>query len=316
MATVAQSDVTPRSFTRFSVEPLNPRIGAEILGIDLREDLSDELIADIRAALLTYKVIFFRDQDISQEQHIAFARRFGELEVHPASPADQPNREVFHLRSQHGKMNQYQGAPGARTRTGADLWHSDVTWREKPSFGSVLIGRTIPETGGDTMFADMAAAYEGLSPKMKDFLCELTAVHDGKGFARFQGKTVEQFHELFPPQHHPVVRTHPETGERILYVNCAFVTHIDGLSEKESYWLLDHLYSQAAIPEYQCRFRWRKNSIAFWDNRVCQHYAVGDYAPAERHMERVTIIGDKPFFDPEKQCNKILPELCSGRISD
>ncbi|MGE3692467.1 MAG: TauD/TfdA dioxygenase family protein [Novosphingobium sp.] len=291
MATVAE----PRSFARFTVEPLNPRIGAEIHGIDLREELSDELIADIRAALLTYKVIFFRDQDIDQAQHIAFARRFGELEVHPASPKDQPHPEIFHLRSRAAGMNLY---PGARNRTGADLWHSDVTWRETPSFGSILIGRTIPETGGDTMFADMAAAYDGLSPKMKEFICGLTAVHDGKGFAAFQGKTVQQFHEEFPPQHHPVVRTHPETGERILYVNCAFVTEIDGLSEKESYWLLDHLYSQAAIPEYQCRFRWRKNSIAFWDNRVCQHYAVGDYAPAERHMERVTVIGDKPYFDP------------------
>lgn len=295
MATIAE----PRSFTRFSVEPLNPRIGAEIHGIDLREDCPDELIADIRAALLTYKVIFFRDQDITQEQHIAFARRFGELEVHPASAKDQPNPEIFHLRPRHGETNLYANA-GSKVRTGADLWHSDVSWRENPSFGSVLIGRTIPETGGDTMFADMAAAYEGLSPKMKDFLCELTAVHDGKGFAPFQGMTVEQFHQVYPPPHHPVVRTHPETGERILYVNCAFVTHIDGLSEKESYWLLDHLYQQAAIPEYQCRFRWRKNSIAFWDNRVCQHYAVGDYAPADRHMERVTIVGDKPFFDPAR----------------
>ncbi len=256
--------------------------------------LSDDLVAEIRAALLTYKVIFFREQDITQEQHIAFARRFGELEVHPVTPKDQPNRESFHLRSQ-------RGGPGyAGTRTGADLWHTDVTWREKPSFGSVLRGRTIPEVGGDTMFADMAAAYEGLSPALKEWICTLTAVHDGSGFAAIQGRSIEEFHKDFPPQHHPVVRTHPETGERILFVNVAFCTRIDGLNDKESAWLLDHLYAQAAIPEYQCRFRWRPNSIAFWDNRACQHYAVGDYYPAAREMERVTIIGDKPFFDPAR----------------
>lgn len=283
------------SFTGFRIAPLNPRIGAEIEGVDLRQVQPDTIIAQIRQALLTYKVIFFRDQDISQEQHIAFARRFGELEIHPVTPADQHNREIFHLRS---------GGPDrpfiSGHRTGADLWHSDVSWRETPSFGSLLIGRTIPETGGDTMWADMAAAYEGLSPALKEWVCTLTAVHDGSVFARLQGKSVEEFHQRFPPQEHPVVRTHPETGERLLYVNCAFTTHIKGLNRKESDWLLDHLYAQAAIPEYQCRFRWRRNSIAFWDNRVCQHYAVGDYAPALREMERVTIIGDKPFFDPAR----------------
>jgi taurine dioxygenase len=290
MATVAQ----PRSFTRFSVEPLNPSIGAEIHGIDLDGDLPDEAIADIRAALLTYKVIFFRDQDITQEQHIAFGRRFGELEIHPASPADQPNREIFHLRTRPD--TQFFGS----RRTGADMWHSDVTWRECPSFGSILMGRTIPECGGDTMFADMAAAYEGLSPALKEWICTLTAVHDGSIFATLQGKSKESFWEQFPLQRHPVVRTHPDTGERILYVNSSFTIHIEGLSAKESDWLLDHLYAQASIPEYQCRFRWRKNSVAFWDNRVCQHYAVGDYLPAMRAMERVTIMGDKPYFDPDR----------------
>ncbi len=290
MATIA----APRTFTRFSVEPLNPIIGAEIHGIDLGSDLSDEVIADLRSALLTYKVIFFREQDITQEQHIAFGRRFGDLEIHPVTPKDQPNREIFYLRN-NPDMERMTGR-----RTGADLWHSDVTWRECPSFGSILRGRTIPETGGDTMFADMAAAYEGLSPAMKEWVCTLTAVHDGSDFAVMQGKSRESFWENFPLQEHPVVRTHPETGERILYVNCAFTRSIKGLSDKESAWLLDHLYRQASIPEYQCRFRWRPNSFAFWDNRVCQHYAVGDYLPAVRAMERVTVIGDKPFFDPAR----------------
>lgn len=286
MATVAE----PRSFTRFSVIPLTPRIGAEIIGADLREQLLDETIAEIRQALLTYKVIFFRDQDINQEQHIAFARRFGELEVHPISEnKGQDHPEIFHLKTR----------PDGAT-SGADMWHSDVTWRAEPSLGSVLRGRIIPEVGGDTMWSDMVAAYEGLSPAMKEWVCTLTAIHDGSSFATYLNIPMEDWYKRFPLQEHPVVRTHPETGERALYVNCSFTRSIKGLSQKESNWLLQHLYDQAATPEYQVRFRWKPNSIAFWDNRSCQHYAVADYSPAMRHVERVTITGDRPFFDPAR----------------
>lgn len=285
MATTADT----RSFTRFAVSPITAAIGAEIEGIDLREDLADETIADIRQALLTYKVVFFRDQDITEDQHIAFARRFGDLEVHPMTSEDQPNPEIFHLRTRPDGSS-----------SGADIWHSDVTWRAEPSMGSILRGRIIPDVGGDTMFADMVAAYEGLSPALREWICSLTAVHDGSGFAAYLGMPVEQWHERFPLQEHPVVRTHPETGERALYVNGSFTRSINGLTKKESDWLLEHLYAQASRPEYQCRFRWRANSIAFWDNRSCQHYAVADYAPAMRAMERVTIIGDRPFFDPDR----------------
>ena len=286
MATAAETG----TFTAFEVSPLTPRIGAEIDGVYLGDDLSDQVIAEIRQALLTYKVIFFRDQDISEEQHIAFARRFGDLEIHPMSEVkDQPHPEIFHLKTR----------PDGST-SGADMWHSDVTWRAEPSLGSVLRGRIIPEVGGDTMWSDQVAAYEGLSPAMKEWVCTLTAVHDGSGFAAYLGIPIEQWFERFPLQEHPVVRTHPETGERALYVNCSFTRSIKGLSQKESDWLLQHLYDQAAIPEYQCRFRWRENSIAFWDNRACQHYAVADYSPAMRAMERVTIIGDRPFFDPDR----------------
>ena len=276
------------TFARFTVSPLNPRIGAEISGIDLRETLDDETLAEIRRALLVHKVIFFRDQAITQEQHIAFARRFGDLEVHPMTPPGQPNREIFKLRG------------GPEGRSGGDIWHSDVSWRALPSMGSMLIGRTIPETGGDTMWADMTAAYEGLSPAMKDWVERLTAIHDGALFARHMNISVEEFHRQFPPQEHPVVRTHPETGERILYVNRNFTTRIVGLNQRESDWLLDHLCAQASIPEYQCRFRWQPNSIAFWDNRSCQHYAIDDYRPSLREMERVTVIGDRPYFDPSR----------------
>jgi taurine dioxygenase len=294
MATLAAT----RTFERFSVSPLTPRIGAEIEGVDLGRDLPEDTVAEIRRALLTYKVIFFRDQDITPEQHIAFARRFGDLEIHPSTPADQPNPEVFHLRP----VNWARGdsAAPAKRHSGADVWHSDVTWRACPSLGSILRGRIIPEVGGDTLWSDMVAAYEGLSPAMREWVCTLTAVHDGSIFATLKGQPASEFHKMFPPQEHPVVRTHPETGERALYVNSVFTTHIKGLAKKESDWLLDHLCAQAAIPEYQCRFRWRENSIAFWDNRSCQHYAAADYAPAMRHMERVTVIGDKPFFDPSR----------------
>lgn len=284
MATMAPAP----TFTGFTVSPLTARIGAEIDGIDLRSDLSADVVADIRRALLTYKVIFFRDQDITEAQHTAFARRFGDLEIHPISEGSaQP--EIFHLKTR----------PDGST-SGADMWHSDVTWRAEPSLGSILRGRIIPEVGGDTMWADMVAAYEGLSPAMKEWVCTLTAVHDGSGFAQFLGMSVDKWYERFPLQEHPVVRTHPETGERALYVNCSFTRSIKGLSKKESDWLLEHLYAQASVPEYQVRFRWRANSIAFWDNRSCQHYAVADYAPAMRHMERVTVTGDRPFFDPAR----------------
>lgn len=284
MATAAKAPTS----TRFDISPLTPHIGAEIDGIDLGAELSDKDIAEIYQALLIYKVIFFRGQDITQEQHIAFARRFGELEVHPITPRDQPNPEIFHLKTVPDR------------KSGADMWHSDVTWREKPSLGSILRGRIIPNVGGDTMWADMVAAYQGLSLAMKEWLCTLTAVHDGSEFAVLQGKSRESFWEHFPLQRHPVVRTHPDTGERALYVNCAFTTRIEGLSEKESNWLLQHLYDQASKPEYQVRFRWRPNSFAFWDNRSCQHYAVADYWPEMRAMERVTIVGDKPYFDPAR----------------
>jgi len=286
MATLAES----RSFATFAVAPVTPNIGANIEGIDLREVQPDEAIAELRQALLTYKVIFFRDQDITQEQHIAFARRFGDLEVHPMSEnKGQEHPEVFHLKTR----------PGGET-SGADMWHSDVTWRAEPSMGSVLRARIMPEVGGDTMWSDMVAAYEGLSPAMKEWLCSLTAIHDGSGFAKFLNIPDEEWFKRFPLQEHPVVRTHPETGARALYVNRSFTRSIKGLSQKESDWLLDHLYSQAGIPEYQVRLRWKENTIAFWDNRSCQHYAVNDYDGAMRHVERVTIIGDKPFFDPAR----------------
>lgn len=284
--TTAASHAT---LTRLTVAPLTPTIGAEISGIDLREEQDDATIAEIRAALLTHKVIFFRDQDITPAQHIAFARRFGELEIHPATPRDQPHPEVLHI------------AHGPDSRGRENMWHSDVTWRAEPSLGSILRAVEVPATGGDTLFADMAAAFRALSPAMQEACRSLNAVHDiARVFARRLGKSIEELHAQYPPQTHPVVRTHPETGEQALYVNGGFTSHIEGLSKTESDGLLSHLYAQAAVPEIQCRFRWQANSIAFWDNRAGQHYAASDYFPAVRRMERVTIAGDRPFYRDER----------------
>lgn len=273
--------------THFDLKPLTPTIGAELHGIDLSEELSEAAIAAVRQALLDWKVIFFRDQDITRAQHIAFARRFGDLEIHPATPKDQPDPEV--LRIEHG--------PNSRGQENA--WHSDVTWRATPSLGSILRSIEIPPVGGDTLFANMEAAYEGLSPEMKRLAEGLTAKHDiARVFAKRLSKEADELRAKYPVQDHPVIRTHPETGRRAIYVNTAFTECINGLTKKESDWLLEHLYAQAANPEIQCRFRWTPNALAFWDNRSSQHFAASDYFPQRRAMERVTIKGDRPFFTP------------------
>ena len=283
MATVA---IQPE-LRELTIRPLTPAIGAEVLDIDLASPDIGERIPELRAALLTHRVIFFRDQHLTAEQHIAFARQFGELEIHPATPRAQKLPEI--LRIAHG--------PDSRGRENS--WHSDVTWRERPSLGSILRAVEVPVVGGDTLFANMHLAYERLSPEMQRLCTGLTAVHDiARVFAKRLGKSVEDLHERYPPMRHPVIRTHPETGDPVIYVNTAFTSHIEGMSERESRWLLDHLYATAADPEIQCRFRWQPGSIAFWDNRVCQHFAASDYFPARRVMERATIAGDRPFYRP------------------
>jgi taurine dioxygenase len=271
------------------VRPLTPTIGAEIDGVDLRLPLDGETLGEIRAALLDWKVLFFRNQDITTEQHLDFAGRFGKLEVHPFAPHKPGYPEVLaitHNRESRGREN---------------TWHSDVTWRLEPSLGSILRSIEIPPVGGDTLFADMYAAYDGLSDAVKEKIEGRSAIHD---FAHFRkglrkaGKSeaeIEAYNKAYPPAEHPVVRTHPETGRKALYVNAAFTQHIVGMEAEESAALLKHLYAQAAIPEYQCRFRWSVNALAFWDNRASQHYAASDYWPAVRRMERVTIIGDRPY---------------------
>lgn len=267
---------------------LTPCIGTEVIGIDLGTEQSQETIDWLTDLLVERKVLFFREQHISVEAHIAFAARFGELEVHPFIPNKTAHPEVIELNNDRERPPRI------------NVWHSDVTWREIPSLGSILRARVIPEVGGDTLFANMEAAYDALDDETKERIDDLVAVHDNEVFLsglKAGGATDEQVEAMrkqYPPARHPVVRTHPVSGKKSIYVNQVFTRTIEGMEESEAQGLLERLYRQAWVPDYQCRFRWRVDSFAFWDNRAAQHYAAADYWPSERRMERVTIIGDRP----------------------
>ena len=273
----------PEPYHLITVTPQTPLIGAEISGIDLCEPVTPEVFAELDRALLEWKVLFFRDQHITGEQHRDFAKLWGELEVHPFLPqGDVPEIVRFE-----------KGADNVGVE---NVWHADVTWREKPALGSILRAVEVPPAGGDTVFADMAAAYDCLPAAVKERIEGRTAVHDftlpfGIGMAP---EKLKEMQEKYPAVEHPVVRRHPRTGRQTLFVNAIFTTHIVGMDEQESEELLTVLFKQAAVPEYQVRFKWRPGSIAFWDNRAVQHYAVSDYFPARRVMERAAILGDRP----------------------
>jgi taurine dioxygenase len=268
----------------FDARMLGATIGAEISGVDLTRPLADDVIDDVRRALHDYKVIFFRNQPLTAAQHVAFARRFGDLEIHPFIPSNTSEPHLVRF-EKSAEVAGYENA-----------WHHDVTWREKPSMGAVLHAIRVPAIGGDTLFADMIAAYEGLDDETRARADRLDAIHDYyQTFGRFVPKSErEATRAKYPLVRHPVVCTHPATGRRHLYVNRGFVSHIEGLAPEESYALLDELCRQADYPEYQCRFRWENDSVAFWDNRAVQHYASSDYWPEVRIMERASIIGDRP----------------------
>ncbi len=270
-------------FDRIQLDPIGPTIGAEIGGVNLAK-IDDATFDEIRRAWLAYKVVFFRNQNISALEQMEFAQRFGPLEQHPFLDASEDHEQV--VRFEKGEdVSGYE-----------NLWHSDVSWRETPALASVLRSIEVPRQGGDTLFADMVTAYEGLDDDLKTRIDGLRAVHDfTHSFGRaLDGEALAERQREFPPVSHPVVRTHPETGRKILYVNSVFVSHIEGLDEGESERLLETLCRQATIPEYQCRFRWGRGCVAIWDNRATQHYAASDYWPRRRVMERVAIIGDRP----------------------
>ncbi|MGR4891574.1 TauD/TfdA dioxygenase family protein [Sphingopyxis sp. LARHCG72] len=274
-----------------SISPATPTIGAEISGLDLDRPLTSAEGELLRAAWLRFKVVFFRDQDISHESHVRLGRFFGELEGHPVIPSVEGYPEILKIEGVEGVQ---LTADTLAPFQAYNKWHTDVTFREKPSITSILRARHLPPLGGDTMWADTAAAYAGLPQPVKDRIEGLEAEHDI--VRSFGGRVSEekraQLGRDFPPVRHPVVRSHPETGEKILYVNYTFTSRIVGLPEEESDSLLRLLFDRIKVPEYQVRFRWTPNAIGIWDNRSTQHYAVGDYWPEYRLLERVTVSGD------------------------
>ena len=296
---VAPAVIAATSLTRsLRVEPLSCSIGAEIGNVQMGAVARDDgLIAEIRALLLTHKVLFFRDQDITSADHAAFAARFGELEPHPVAPSDPEHPGIIRIyKSPESPNDRYENS-----------WHCDATWRDKPPMGAVLRCLDCPPVGGDTMWANMELAYDKLPEQVKGKIAGLRARHSIE--VSF-GATmpIEKRHALkvqFPDAEHPVVRTHPETGRKVLFVN-GHTTHFSNFHTPENVRygqdftfggsdLFRYLLSQAHIPEYQVRFRWKPNSVAFWDNRCTQHYAVMDYPPCVRKMERATISGDTPI---------------------
>lgn len=281
-------------YAGLTVTPVSTVLGAEISGLDLCQPLTTEVIAAIRAALLRHKVVFFRDQDISHEDHVRFGRYFGELEGHPVTSHVPGFPEILHIEAADGMKLREEIVPLVRV---ANKWHTDVTFRAAPSMGGVLRMRDMPPLGGDTLFADTAAIYRDLPQALKDKLATLTAEHDiiqSYGYRVDQAKR-DELRAAYPLMVHPVIRTHPETGEKHLFVNKVFTTRILGLPEDEAKTLLADLLDRVKTPEYQVRFRWTPNAIVFWDNRATQHYAILDYWPQERVVERVTIQGDVPF---------------------
>ena len=297
MCTATRTTAAAKNFAP-KAKPLTCAIGAEVTNVHLGVAARDPgLMAEIRSLLVQYKVLFFRDQDITRAEHVAFARHFGELEDHPVAGSDPDHPGLVRIYKSPDKPNdRYENA-----------WHTDATWREKPPFGCVLRCVECPPVGGDTMWANMALAYERLPEHIKTQIAGLRARHSIE--ATFgAAMPIEKRLALkaqFPDAEHPVVRTHPETGEKILFVN-GFTTHFTNfhIAANVRYGqdfapgaaqLLQYLIAQVQIPEYQVRFRWRSNSVAFWDNRSTQHYAVMDYAPCHRKMERAGISGDTPF---------------------
>ena len=278
-------------------EHLGTTIGTVLHGVDLKTDVSDELIHVIRRTLLERKVIFFRDQHLDEDQQVAFGRRFGELDAFPfGKSGDNPFiLEIYHDEQRPGSINQ---------------WHTDVTWMECPSLGSIAQCVVVPPVGGDTLFSDSHAAYHGLPRDLKDRVEHLDGVNDYRNFIATPGldpALIEAIKEAIPfGVTHPLVRTHPETGKRALYLHGGFLRHESltdrrtgqQLAPEECASIVQTLLAQHARPDYSCRFRWSLGSIAFWDNRAVQHYAASDYYPNARLLRRVTVAGDRPFLAP------------------
>jgi taurine dioxygenase len=277
--------------TRLEIRPISGALGAEIHGVDLGRDIDDATIADIRKALLDHCVIFFHDQAFDAEQHKALARRFGSIFIHPNYYGLQADPEILEIRRE----------PGDTKVVGED-WHTDTTMMAEPPMGAILFALEVPPYGGDTLFANQYLAYESLSDGMKRLIGGLRAVHSDRMVAgpavNNDGRSTKaradaDWRETVNV--HPVVRTHPETKRKLLYVNYSYTVGFEGLTEEESRPLLNFLMEHGNRPEFTCRFRWTKGAVAFWDNRCVKHLAVNDAQPFRRVMRRVQIAGDKPY---------------------
>ncbi|MFC7779130.1 taurine dioxygenase [Pantoea sp. GCM10028869] len=276
---------------RLSFTALGPNIGAQVSDVDLSRPLSDAQFEQLYHGLLRHQVLFLRNQVITPEQQRALAIRFGDLHIHPVYPHAEGVEEIIVL-------DTHQDNPPDN-----DNWHTDVTFIQTPPAIAILASKLLPESGGDTLWSTGIAAYEALSEPFKTLLNGLQAEHDfKKSFQEYKYRKTEEEHHRWqqavaknPPVQHPVIRTHPVSGRKALFVNEGFTTRLLGLSEKESDALLNFLFWHSAKPEFQVRWRWQENDVAIWDNRVTQHYANADYYPARRVMHRATVLGDKPF---------------------
>jgi taurine dioxygenase len=284
---------------KLEVELLSGSIGAVIHGLDLR-DIDDATVAAIREVWLTRKVVFFPEQHLDPDAHLAFAARFGvSTEGHPVIPGIPGYPNIFEI--DYTKSRELYATYGdvVSRRQGID-WHTDVTFVKRPPLGSILNAKVIPPSGGDTMWSDQGAALADLSPSLQSYLSTLHAVHDGRetfrnilarvGKGSWEG---QEFEELEPVVH-PVVRTHPETGEKVLFVNPGFTSHIVELDRRESDVLLKYLYQHSVRPEFVVRYHWTAGDVGFWDNRSTQHAVVGDFGAQHRVIQRVTLKGDAP----------------------
>ncbi|WP_273761021.1 taurine dioxygenase [Pantoea ananatis] len=276
---------------KLAIKPLGPFIGAQVGNLDVSRPLSDAQFEQLYHALLRHQVLFLREQVITPEQHRALAIRFGDLHIHPVYPHAEGVEEIIVL-------DTHQDNPPDN-----DNWHTDVTFIQTPPAVALLASKVLPESGGDTLWTSGIAAYEALSAPFKTLLVELRAEHDfTKAFPEYKHRKTEEAHRQWqqavaknPPVYHPVIRTHPVSGKKALFVNEGFTTRIMDISQKESDALLGFLFAHVTRPEFQVRWRWQPNDLAIWDNRVTQHYANADYYPARRVMQRATVLGDRPY---------------------
>jgi taurine dioxygenase len=273
------------SYDTLRLEPATPKIGAYVSGVDITHSLSNQEVSALRQALADHQVLFFRDQPFSLEGHKAFGRLFGALHIHPNTPGPEGHPEILPIH-----------ADAQSKRIAGEQWHSDVSCDEEPPLGSILHLHTVPQSGGDTLFASMYAAYDALSPRLKTYLEGLTALHSGESTYRRTNRLlgIDDRGRVFPEADHPVIRTHPVTRRKVLFVNRGFTVRINEVPEEESAAILGYLYDHAERPEFQVRFQWKPDSVAFWDNRAVQHKALWDYFPNVRSGFRVTIKGDRP----------------------